>query len=352
MAKKSDFTTKIINWYNQNKRDLPWRENKNPYLIWLSEIILQQTRIAQGTSYFLKFAEKYPTVEKLAQAPEDEILKLWQGLGYYSRARNLHYTSKEIVHKYNGKFPNSFKKLLSLKGIGEYTAAAIASMAFNIPHAAVDGNVYRVLARFFGIDEPIDSSNGKKIFQKIADENMDVYQPGIYNQAVMEFGALLCTPKNPDCENCPLIINCIAKQIDEVEKFPVKKGKTKVKNRYFNYFVLKSGQNTFIKKRTENDIWKNLHEFPMIESEKRSSTQKIIDTIPTSLNPKSFILIKETDWRKHILSHQHIHYKFIYIEITEEKVIPNGWIKVNKEDIFNFAVPRLIERELNNTNWF
>lgn len=347
MEEKSDFTAKVITWYNKNKRDLPWRKTSDPYLIWLSEIILQQTRIEQGTAYYLNFARKYPNIQKLAEAPEDEVLKLWQGLGYYSRARNLHYTARFILKEYEGKFPDSYKKLLSLRGIGEYTAAAIASIAFNLPHAAVDGNVYRVLSRYFGIDEPIDSSKGKKLFQKLADDNIQKSHPGIYNQAVMEFGALHCKPKNPDCDRCPLFNKCIAKQLNEVDKFPVKKGKTKVTNRYFNYLVIESGENTFIRKRIENDIWKNLHEFPMIETNKKSSTKELIEKISVVSNSKSIVFKKETHWKKHILSHQRIFYRFIYLQINHEDITPSDLIKVNKKEIFKFAVHRLIEKELN-----
>ncbi len=348
MVKKSDFSVIIIDWYNKNKRYLPWRQTSDPYLIWLSEVILQQTRIDQGTAYYLKFAEKYPNVKKLAKAPENDVLKLWQGLGYYSRARNLHSTAQKISTEYNGIFPDTYIKLLTLKGVGEYTAAAIASIAFNSPHAAVDGNVYRVLSRYFGIKEPIDSSKGKKLFQKLAEDNMDSKQAGTYNQAVMEFGALQCKPKKPDCDECPLNINCIAKQLNEIEQFPVKKGKTKVTNRYFSYLIIKSGQSTFIKKRVENDIWRNLHDFPMIETNKKSSTKEVIDQITSLTGTKSITFEKETDWEKHILSHQRIHYRFIYFQIDEENLILPNLIKVNEKDIFNFAVPKPIERELNN----
>ncbi len=352
MGKKVDFTLKIIEWYTINKRDLPWRETKNPYFIWLSEIILQQTRIDQGLAYYNRFTDRFPTAEKLAKASEDDVLKLWQGLGYYSRARNLHFTAKTIVSTHNGNFPESYEELLKLKGVGEYTAAAIASIAFNLPHASVDGNVYRVLSRYFGISEPIDSSAGKKLFKALAEENMDINNPGTYNQAMMELGAMVCTPRNAQCKNCPVQKNCIAKASGTIYDLPVKKGKTKIRNRYFNYLIFISDENTYLNKRTKEDIWKNLYEFPVIETANKTKIKDITTDIQSLTQQTSTSIIDKTSWHKHILSHQHIYYRFITIKIDSELIAPAHFIKVNKKDIFNFAVPKLVEREINRLNWF
>ncbi|WP_159521810.1 A/G-specific adenine glycosylase [Sunxiuqinia indica] len=352
MRKIGILRAQFLKWYEENKRDLPWRETTDPYTIWLSEIILQQTRIDQGLAYFMRFAEKFPTVDGFASASEDEILKLWQGLGYYSRARNMHIAAKAIVTEYNSQFPADYKKLLNLKGVGDYTAAAIASIAFNLPHATVDGNVYRVLSRVFGIETPIDSSQGKKEFSLLANQLLDHNQPGNFNQALMEFGALQCSPKKPNCENCPINNMCVAFNNDTIEKLPVKKGKVKIRNRYFNYLVIDHGKYTFLKKRTENDVWKNLYEFPLTETKEKTELDHLITKEQKYLpDTSNFLVNNESSWKKQVLSHQHIYYRFIYLQITDKKNIPSGLIKVNKKDIFNFAVPKPIEKELENYNW-
>jgi A/G-specific adenine glycosylase len=248
------FLQNIYKWYNINKRDLPWRNTSDPYKIWLSEIILQQTRVEQGKKYYLNFVEKYPDVHKLAQANEDEVLKLWQGLGYYSRARNLHVTAKYVSRKLNGKFPNDFAELQQLKGIGNYTAAAIASIAFNLPHAALDGNIYRVLSRYFGIATPINSVAGKQDFTQLANEILNKTNPGMHNQALMEFGALQCTPKSPNCFACPINETCYALIKKHVEKLPVKNKNVKQTTRFFYYYYIDDGKYTFLEKRTKADI--------------------------------------------------------------------------------------------------
>lgn len=260
-----NFTSKLISWYKQNKRELPWRNRKDPYAIWLSEVIMQQTRIDQGLAYYEAFIKNFPSVFDLAKAEEETVLKLWQGLGYYSRARNLHHTAKVIVEDFNGIFPESHRKLLKLKGIGDYTASAIVSICHDEPQPVVDGNVFRVLSRVFGIKTPIDTSAGQKEFKALALELIDPNHPGEFNQALMEFGATHCTPKKPKCEACPFQKKCVAFQIGKVDKLPVKKGKTKVQNRYYNYLVVVSAdEKTFLEKRT-NGIWKNLYQFPLIE---------------------------------------------------------------------------------------
>ncbi len=266
---ESFFWNALLTWHSTHHRPLPWKGEKNPYLVWLSEIILQQTRVEQGLPYFEKFKAAYPTVTDLANAPEDEVMKLWEGLGYYSRARNLHAAAKHIANELEGKFPGTYEGIRLLKGVGPYTAAAIASFAFDLPHAVVDGNVYRVLSRCFGIEEPIDSTAGKKLFAKLAQEILENAgtNPGSFNQAMMDFGATHCMPKVPKCGECPMQSKCIAFQKNRVDKLPVKSKKLVRRQRFFNYFLFHSEGKIFIKKRTGEDIWQNLYDFPLIESE-------------------------------------------------------------------------------------
>ena len=259
-----NFSRKLIDWYRENGRDLPWRRTKNPYLIWISEIILQQTRVVQGYDYYQRFVARFPDVFALAAADEDEVMKYWQGLGYYSRARNLHAAARRMAEA--GGFPVTYTGVRALKGVGEYTAAAICSFAYGMPYAVVDGNVYRVLSRWLGIDTPIDSAEGKKLFVRVADELLDRERPGLYNQAIMDFGALQCTPVAPDCLFCPLNDSCVARLKGIAGSLPVKQHKNKVTNRYFNYIYVRMGAYTFIHKRSGNDIWKNLYEPPLIET--------------------------------------------------------------------------------------
>jgi A/G-specific adenine glycosylase len=334
------FSSKLIDWYLQNKRDLPWRLTKDAYKIWLSEIMLQQTRVAQGLDYFKTFENHFPTVFDLAKADEQLVLKLWQGLGYYSRARNLHYTAKYIVEHHDGKFPSEFSEIKKLKGVGDYTASAIASIAFDKPHAVVDGNVYRVLSRVFGIDTPINSTEGIKEFKSLAQSLIDTNQSGNYNQAIMEFGAMQCKPKNPNCEDCPLQDMCIAFEKKQIDQLPVKLKKTKVRNRYFNYLVvLSSDGKTILNQRTQKGIWQNLYEFPLIESESISNEKKILTTeefknykfenFDLSLYNKTPIV--------HKLSHQHLHTQFWILEIQNDRNSNINW-----EEIDNYPVPVLI----------
>ena len=267
MREKSNFSNTLIMWYLNNQRDLPWRKSSNPFYIWLSEIILQQTRVAQGTSYYEKFVEEFSDIFALAEADETHILKLWQGLGYYSRARNLHSTAKTISNNYNGQFPETYEELIKLKGIGDYTASAIASIAFNKPHAVVDGNVYRVLSRIFGIKTAINERDGIKEFKVLAGELLDQSDPGTHNQALMEFGALVCLPKNPKCDTCVFNGSCHAMHHKTIDQLPVKIKKLKVRKRYFNYLVVDhQGDSTLIRKRVHKDIWQNLFEFPVHET--------------------------------------------------------------------------------------
>ena len=346
------FNSRIHTWYSIFKRDLPWRDTDNPYFIWVSEIILQQTRIDQGSAYYNRFTEEFPTISDLANASEHQILKLWQGLGYYSRARNLHFSAKFIQQNYNGKFPGDFISIRALKGIGEYTAAAIASISFNLEYPAIDGNVYRVLSRYFGITEPIEASSGKKIFNELAKELIKGTDPGMHNQAIMEFGALQCTPKNPDCLKCPLIERCFAFSSGKIAELPVKQNKTKVRDRYFNYIVLFGNNQTWIRKRLGNDIWKNLYEFPIVESIGEPSIKDMLENPDfQNLVPKDQSVIESiSNWKIHILSHQRIHYRFIRIQLAGEIGMPDDLIRVTKDDIFNFAVPKLLEIYLDEKN--
>ncbi|WP_321996711.1 A/G-specific adenine glycosylase [Draconibacterium orientale] len=340
-----NFHTNIYMWYNINKRDLPWRKDRDPYKIWLSEIILQQTRVEQGKNYFYRFVEAYPTVNDLAGAHEDEVLKLWQGLGYYSRARNLHASAKIIASQYNGTFPNDYKSILALKGVGPYTAAAVASIAFNLPYPAVDGNIYRVLSRYYGIVTPIDSSAGKKEFQQLAEELIQGQDPGMHNQALMEFGALQCVPKSPKCENCPVVESCFAYKNGLVAQLPVKEKKTKQRHRYFYYYMYDMGDSILLDKRSGNDIWQNLYQLPLIEREKALSDAELLHAdFPVKtmqVNVKSI-----SGQKKHVLSHQIIHAKLIYLEVQGNFNNQSPLIRVNKKDISKFAVSRLVEQFL------
>jgi A/G-specific adenine glycosylase len=327
----------ILCWFEENHRKLPWRQTKDPYFIWLSEVILQQTRVAQGTNYYFKFIKNYPTITHLAKASEQEVLSDWQGLGYYSRARNLHASAKYINENLNGIFPKSYDEIIKLKGIGEYTAAAISSFAFNEARAVVDGNVYRVLSRLFDIDTPIDTNDGKKLFQKIANELLNVKNPGLHNQAMMEFGALQCIPSNPDCSICPLVMYCNSNRNNSISERPVKQSKTKIRNRYFLYFVDLNNQKIILRKKTEKDIWQNLYEFPKKEFESKRELQNYI-----SENKYEFNHIIE--YSKHILSHQHLHatFAFVWNSQTSNKFVDT--ITINWIELDQYPIPRLIDR--------
>jgi len=345
------FTQVIYNWYLNKRRDLPWRETTDPYKIWISEIILQQTRVAQGTSYYNRFIGEFPTVFDLANATEDTVLKLWQGLGYYTRARNLHFTAKYIVNNYNGVFPNDYKSILSLKGIGSYTAAAIASIAFDLPHAAVDGNIYRVLTRYYGISTPIDAEPGRTEIQKIATDLITASNPGLHNQAFMEFGALQCVPKSPDCNSCPVLINCYAANYNLTDQLPVKSKKIKQTTRYFYYFFVESNNSILLEKRTNNDIWKNLHQFPLIESKDELSDTEIFNLKIPFLPDKKVNVKSVSTTIKHILTHQTIYARFIHIETDFNNFNHSDLFRVNKKDIYKFAVPKLLEQYLKKLNY-
>lgn len=316
-----DFKKELINWYSIHKRELPWRATQDPYYIWLSEIILQQTQVKQGLPYYNTFVEQYPSVYDLANASEESVLKLWQGLGYYSRARNLHATAQYIANELNGEFPNTYKDLLKLKGVGDYTASAIASISFNEVAAVVDGNVYRVLSRYFGIDTPTNSTVGIKEFKALASSLIDQQQPATYNQAIMEFGARQCKPKNPDCNICPIKDGCIALQKNLVNTLPVKLKKTKVTTKYFNFLVCTDkDRNILFEKRDKKGIWQNLYQFPLVESEKSLNAEEfhLINLEHTFLKSTDFdyALYNEVD-KVHKLSHQHLYTKFWIVEVDQ-----------------------------------
>ena len=352
MPSLTSFGRKIINWYQKHKRELPWRDTKDPYHIWLSEIILQQTRVDQGMAYYLRFVETYPTVKSLAAAGQDNILKLWQGLGYYSRARNLHHAAQEVVKKYNGAFPSSYNDIRSLKGIGDYTAAAISSFAFDLPYAVVDGNVYRLLSRYFGIETPIDSTSGKKQFAELAQKLLNGHAPAVFNQAIMEFGAIQCKPVSPECTSCPLADSCLAFDKKRVSELPVKQKKTAIRKRYFHYLVIHHNKYIYLRQRTGKDIWQGLHDFPLIERSKHLSPEQLIASAEWKeiFGTQKTTLVKSHAEIKHILSHQHIHARFYEMKAGKNFRVPkdSAWKKATSKTLHKYAIPRLIEQYFEN----
>ena len=333
------FSIQLLRWYEQHGRQLPWRGTRDAYRIWVSEIILQQTRVAQGYDYFLRFMERFPDVDALANATEDEVLRLWQGLGYYSRARNLHAAAKQIQQL--GHFPETYTEIRNLKGVGDYTAAAIASLAFSLPHAVVDGNVYRVLSRVYGIDTPIDTSEGKRFFASLAQELLPVKRSADYNQAIMDFGALLCTPKSPSCQECPLAEMCQALAEKRVGELPVKSRHANVRDRYFTYVYIRNvGRETLLQRRGDGDIWQGLYQPPMRETE-APMTWDEVDAWMGKCGKMTLL----RQGLVHQLTHQRIHADFYLLETD---VRPQGltgqWIA--ETDIAHYAVPRLVEEML------
>ncbi len=315
------FARKIVQWYQEHRRPLPWRQTRDPYRIWLSEIILQQTRVAQGLPYYHSFIKEFPRLKQLAEASERDVLRLWQGLGYYSRARNLHACAKTVQKKYHGKFPASFSALRELEGIGDYTAAAIASFAFHERVAVVDGNVLRVLSRVFGIHEDIASSRGKRKFSELANRLVPQTDPDTYNQAIMEFGALQCVPRNPRCYGCPVSGQCVAFKRGLQETLPIKRKQTKSRARYFNYLVIRSGNRWLMKERKDRDIWKSLYDFPLYESKSPLNGSRLV----AALNGVTGELVDHkhstiTKARPHVLSHQIIHARFVEVHLPKAKI--------------------------------
>lgn len=345
MPQTHPISDKLISWFKKNKRDLPWRNTKDPYKIWLSEIMLQQTQVAQGLSYYLKFTETFPTIIDLANAPEDKVMRLWQGLGYYSRARNLHAAAKLVAKNYKGKFPKTYSEIKELKGVGDYTAAAIASIAYDLPHAVVDGNVYRVLSRLFNIDTPINSTLGKKEFQLLADELLNHKQAALHNSAMMEFGALACKPQNPKCEECVLQAYCLAFKNNTVSDLPVKDKKIKIRDRYFHYFIFNYKKSVYLSKRTQKDIWQNLYEFYLIETEKEEPEEKLFKHKDLKAIAKDFKITSVTKLKKHVLSHQHLYSSFYEIKI-DTPLKSSTLIKVDRNDLNSYGLPQLINKYL------
>ena len=340
-------SSRILAWYDEHKRELPWRATRDPYRIWISEIILQQTRVAQGYDYFVRFVERFPTVEALAMAHEDEVMRMWQGLGYYSRARNLHAAAKDVVARET--FPSSYEEIRRLKGVGDYTAAAIASFAFDEPVAAVDGNVCRVWARVFGVDSPIDSTQGKRMITEIAQTLLPESFAAKYNQAIMEFGALQCVPKSPDCFACPLTDKCVALAEGRVEALPVKSHKVKVKPRYLSYLYVHNGEELILHKRVANDIWQNLYELPLIETDTAMDADMLMahsdykawhEQMPYNLYKGA------TQGVKHVLSHRVLYATFYELEVQGPLPCPEGFVVVKYDDLHRYALPRLVERYL------
>jgi len=347
-----NITESLLHWYNQNRRPLPWRETRDPYKIWLSEVILQQTRVAQGTDYYHRFLVAFPDVQSLAAADEQDVLKLWQGLGYYSRARNMHHTAKEVIEKHKGIFPQTAEGLKKLKGIGDYTAAAIASICFNESVAVLDGNVARVISRIYAIDTPVDSNEGRKTITDLANNLLDTNHPGTFNQAVMELGALVCTPKSPACNACPIAFACEALKIKQIENFPVKTPKKTPTIRHLNYLVIsfKKEKEKFIlmRKRTGNDIWKNMYDFPCVESVDASDTDEVLESCVKSgfFGGFPFVVKHVSDGYIHQLSHRRLLARFIRIEVKGVPKLTDNITAVRKDRIAELPLPRLIDRYL------
>jgi A/G-specific adenine glycosylase len=338
------FPALLLRWNShQNIRKMPWKGEKDPYKIWLSEIILQQTRVEQGWKYYEKFIATFPDINKLAAAKDEKIYKLWEGLGYYSRCKNLIETARFISKKLNGNFPDKFEDILSLKGVGNYTASAIASFAYNLPYAVVDGNVFRVLSRVFGIKKPIDNTQGKKFFSQLAFELLDKKKPGIYNQALMDFGAVICKPQNPICNNCVLRDHCFAFKNDRVNKLPVKEKKIKMTTRWCNYLVIEFQGKVYVHKRTANDIWKNLHEFVLLETSTNASAKRLLAKAEKEkiLKKDSYKVVSISPLYSQQLSHQKIIGRFLKIAIKKEFALP-GFKPVTLRQLSRHAFPRFI----------
>ena len=330
-------------WYEQNKRDLPWRNTKNPYKIWVSEIILQQTRVAQGFDYYLKFIDAFPDIRSLANAEINDVLRIWQGLGYYSRAGNMHLTAKEIILNYNGQFPEKYEELLKLKGIGKYTAAAIASLAFNFPVASVDGNVLRVISRLFAIRGIKNQTGFNNEIERLAALLLNNHSPGQHNQALIELGAMVCTPLNPKCTECPLKFHCLAFSSNVVHELPLRYAKKKSRERFFYYYYIIHGDKVFIQKRNKRDIWQSLYELPLYESSEPLTDNGILEILNNKwkLNPEYFLINSISETVKHVLSHQILQIRFISI-ILNRKSDNDDWMEIEKADIGKYAFPIVI----------
>lgn len=343
----------LISWYMKHKRELPWRDTSDPYRIWLSEIILQQTRVEQGTSYYFNIVNTFPTIGMLAKAPVDKLLKLWQGLGYYSRARNMHATAVYIHEKLNGEFPQSLEGLLNLKGVGPYTAAAIASFAFKLPYAAVDGNVSRVIARLFDIAEPINSTSGSRQIAAIAQEILSVTQPDNHNQAMMELGATICTPAQPQCTLCPVQEFCESYAKNTVAQRPVKLKRAKQRLRHMDYAVIETPQHLIFRKRTGNDIWQGLHDFFAVEENSVFDPTQLIPILAQEMPGLEVdILPGQAEYLcTHLLTHQKIEARFWRIKAKGKLPENSLYLSIPKHDVSLLSVPRLIHKYLDHAGW-
>lgn len=350
-----DIQNILHQWYHQNKRDLPWRHTTDPYRIWVSEIMLQQTQVAQGLPYYHRFMERFTSVQELAKAEEDEVLKLWQGLGYYSRARNLHAAAKQVVNDFGGVFPQSYDQLITLKGVGDYTASAVSSFSSGELKACIDGNVIRVVCRLFGIDAPYDTGEGKKAIRSLADELLSKTDSATHNQSIMEFGALQCTPKNTQCEACPLQDKCVAYSKQQVQLLPIKSKKTKVQDLFLYYFLYQEGNKIIIQQRASSGIWQNLYEFPLLESSTKISKAELLLSINDTITNKTSDFIEcdiaaepsndisFSSSYTHILSHRRIQATFVHVKCDKLPSIANTQI-IKKEELESFPISRLIER--------
>ncbi len=333
----------LLDWFSEYKRDLPWRKTVDPYFVWVSEIILQQTQVKQGLPYYEKFVSAFPTVQDLANAPEDKVLKLWQGLGYYSRARNMQFAAKQVVNDFNGEFPSTYPELLKLKGVGEYTAAAIASFCFKEVVPVVDGNVYRFISRYFGINKPIDEISTQKEIKAICKELISHNKPDVFNQAIMEFGALQCKPKQVNCEGCPFNNSCWAYANTKVDELPFKAKKIKKRTRYLYYLLLENEKKVLVRKRSNNDIWAGLYELPFLEQTKSFSEENVLK----SLQIKQYKVNHISGYKKHLLSHQTLYAKFFHVMLDAENFTTAKQnfdaLIVEKYSIHQYAYPKLIE---------
>jgi A/G-specific adenine glycosylase len=336
------FGTLLARWYQVHKRDLPWRKTSDPYKIWLSEIILQQTRIAQGLPYYERFIEKYPTIQDLAHASEEEVLRLWQGLGYYTRARNLHACARTVTEELDGKFPATYNTLLQLKGVGKYTAGAIASIAFKEVVAVVDGNVYRVLARVFGVAEEISSTQGVKAFDALAKSLVPQQESGMYSQAIMEFGAMHCTPANPKCASCIFQDHCVAFRTKRQGALPVKSKKIRVKKRFLNYLVLAYAGKIYMKRREKGDIWKGLYDFYLVESNEPRGLNQLEDALAALLQRHKLLPTGKSAMHKHLLTHQQLHVHFFHVQVTAQ-FIQEAVPLLEQAGISAFTIKRTME---------
>lgn len=345
---KKQFANLLLEWNRKdNTREMPWKGEKDPYRIWLSEIILQQTRVEQGWNYYNAFLKTFPNIHLLASAPDEKVFKLWEGLGYYSRCRNLLATARLISKEMKGRFPASYDEIRALKGVGPYTASAISSFAYDLPHAVVDGNVFRVLARIFGIAKPIDSTEGKKYFTALADELLDRKKPGLYNQAIMDFGAVVCKPVAPLCSTCVFKKHCFAFTNDKVQELPAKEKKTRIRKRWFYYLVLEYKNEVALRQRTGKDIWQQLFEFPLIETGGETGTPEVLQQAEKNwLEKDRYELVVQSRLFRQQLSHQSIEGYFIRLKLKTKPGSGNDWVWVKKDTLDRYAFPQFINQYL------